>query len=776
MAADGIWGVGFSFHKGEQTGRDMQYRHLLAKKSRSPDAPDPIETLPGHTLQVIRVAKLLVEAWGETFLRSMGLPPSWGNRLHEAVTRGAFLHDLGKANHQFQRLLRQGPATLQALRHEWLSLWVLLRFPALNAWLFPDGNTLTRQAALIAAIGHHLEVESGSALVPRDGSGDSRIAVMLSHADVTTLLEQTSREITLAESFPRLQDVHVDLLADNPLSEVQSWIADAFKWWQQVSPDERRFVALAKAIVIVADLAGSALPRSGVNAVNWVEQVLSRTCGRSDLERLATRKLNGRPLRPFQSAVAGSPARITLVRAGCGSGKTTAAYLWASRHAQGRKLFVCYPTTGTATEGYVDYVLSDEMEATLIHSRSDVDLDDLQAAPDCDPDFRIRLESLASWDVPLIVCTADTVLGLVQNNRRGLFAFPAIANGAFVFDEVHAYDDRMFGSLLRFIEAFRGVPVLLMTASLPRERIKRLKELAAKLDDRLEDIPGPEDLEAIPRYRVQCGILDDGWAEVRRELARGGKILWVTNTVERAVALGQQASRQGLKPVYVYHSRYRYCDRIQRHRAVVEAFRKPAGPVLAITTQVCEVSLDLSADLLVTDLAPVPSLIQRLGRLNRYATPGTSTEPKTAIVLEPDNSLLEPDNTLPYDRQEIAEARKWLGRVSERPVSQADLAQAFMRVASDRNGQAVEPSAWLDGGPFSTTAPLREPGATIPVIRYEDKEAAQADRKQVIRLSIPMLLGPVAMEVEAWPRLGVARLAPRGRIEYSEEWGAAWRK
>jgi hypothetical protein len=44
-----------------------------------------------------------------------------------------------------------------------------------------------------------------------------------------------------------------------------------------------------------------------------------------------------------------------------------------------------------------------------------------------------------------------------------------------------------------------------------------------------------------------------------------------------------------------------------------------------------------------------------------------------------------------------------------------------------------------------------------------------------VRLAIPMLLGPVINEIGRWPRLGLARLAPPGRINYSTEWGGTWR-
>lgn len=81
-----------------------------------------------------------------------------------------------------------------------------------------------------------------------------------------------------------------------------------------------------------------------------------------------------------------------------------------------------------------------------------------------------------------------------------------------------------------------------------------------------------------------------------------------------AIAVYQQAKAEGLQPL-LYHSRFRYGDRVKHHRAVVEAFKQDQ-PVLAITTQVAEMSLDLSATLLVTQVADPAGLIQRLGRLN----------------------------------------------------------------------------------------------------------------------------------------------------------------
>jgi len=307
-----------------------------------------------------------------------------------------------------------------------------------------------------------------------------------------------------------------------------------------------------------------------------------------------------------------------------------------------------------------------------------------------------------------------------------------------------------------------------MTASLPQTRINALKGLAAKLGEPLAEIEGPQELEQICRYVLEQATLEDAWSKTVETLSRGGKVLWVSNTVDRVINLRPDALKRGVQPVLPYHSRYRYCDRISKHRAVIEAFRT-TGPVLALTTQVCEISLDLSADLLVSDLAPVPALIQRLGRLNRYVTAENPGQPRTAL-------LLKPPMPLPYEDADLRRTEKWLDKLGPAPVSQAKLGEAFLQVVAEETDSGTVTSAWLDGGPFSAPAPLREPGMTIPVIRGEDARLAKEDRRQVLRLAIPMPLGPVSKEINGWPRLGVARAAPPGRIVYSQEWGARWEK
>ena len=156
---------------------------------------------------------------------------------------------------------------------------------------------------------------------------------------------------------------------------------------------------------------------------------------------------------PFQGAVAVSESRLTLAEAGCGSGKSLAAYLWARRWCQewekdgrtGFRLIFTLPTTGTTTEHFKDYALNcgvSEDLVSLTHSRSSVDLafmaetaaqeegDDRAAKPDPREQAermlaaqQDKIESLALWGTPLIVSTTDTVLGLMGNAPSRFIAF-----------------------------------------------------------------------------------------------------------------------------------------------------------------------------------------------------------------------------------------------------------------------------------------------------------------------------------------------------------------
>jgi CRISPR-associated endonuclease/helicase Cas3 len=449
-----------------------------------------------------------------------------------------------------------------------------------------------------------------------------------------------------------------------------------------------------------------------------------------------------------------------------------AAYAWAARQHAGRQLWLTYPTTGTATEGFRDYVHGAGLAGRLEHGRAEVDLDIFGLREDgaahgegaLEPRDWDRLEALRAWGQDILTCTVDTVLGLIQNQRKGLYAWPALSESCVVFDEIHAYDARLFGSLLRFLEALPGIPALLMTASLPEARLGALRELCRRVHGvELAEVEGPADLEGLPRYRRLHS--DSPWREVESCLAAEGKVLWVSNTVERCLTVAEEAERRGLRALR-YHSRFRYVDRVHRHGEIIDGFRQE-GAVLACTTQVAELSLDLSADLLVTDLAPIPALIQRLGRLNRRGSPESHTAPAPFLVL--------PFAGLPYEPPELREAEGWLQRLGEAPLSQRSLVEAW-EPPLEQTAPARTPSTWWDGHFCTEPAPLRAASPGITVLRAEDAEDVQEGRVRAQEVALPMNPPPRALRGwRSWPQLHGLLVAPHEAITYDPLRGARWR-
>lgn len=758
---------------------------VLWAKSKQPDEREqPSMRLSGHLADVHAAAGRVLDSTADDQLRALGLDPKrYRDRLRRCVLLAAAVHDLGKANDHFQSMLtgrRDVRSNPQGLRHEWISVLIL---KTLREWLLPAAGGNDADLAIVewAVSGHHPAFDRSSPPRSCPAGAGPKIRLLTGHPDMREILCWL-RETFGLESPPTLADEVRHLVGSgNVYADLADWARSARSLWEELSRDtsEKRFVAAVKSCLIAADVAGSALPRDHPNGSQRWESItrsFANVPEPGDLATVAERRLNGAEPRPFQSEVAKSQAPVTYVKAGCGTGKTVAAYLWAAANHPTRRLHFCYPTTGTATEGFRDYLFEPEGEldclgARLFHSRRDVDFEVIlgtgKDTKDSEVEQAARREALEAWSTPIVACTVDTVLGIVQNNRRGLFAWPALAQSAFVFDEIHAYDDRLFGGLLRFLRDLPGLPCLLMTASLPKAREEALARTIRDVHGfDLATINGPSDLEQLPRYHKLPKPKNDPLPLVERELGEGGKVLWVCNTVGRVMDAAHRAAH--LSP-RIYHSRFRYVDRVERHREVVEAFTtERQEPALAICSQVAEMSLDLKGcTMLVTDLAPVPALIQRLGRLNRQARAGDPTRP--FVVVEPDASAF--GWHLPYTPAEFDAARAWLGRLPEKEIHQRHLVDSWEQAAEDPPD--LVPSAWLDGGPATSVAELREASPGITVILHDDLPEIRADRTELVKRVLPMP-PPRSADWRDWPKEQGIPIAPPGRIWYDATRGAAW--
>lgn len=756
----------------------MKFEILLAKSfDESSGKIPPYALLHTHLRYVKSAGETIFEMVGEKILENIGLNNEvWLSRLKRGLSAACLCHDIGKANDGFQRMIQGKPKLspkLQPIRHELLSALLLAEEGEVRTWalnLLSDGDKYDDAEELlecvIAAVGgHHRKLDeewNKGSIALRDGGCGQKVETFLTHKNLQTLFNgQVSKEVEFDLNKVLLNEKRIDFQFSS--NDFRDKLEDHRDWW--------RFTAVLKALTSAADVAGSALPEKTKQIREWIETNLaeSQFLTAEQMREVVKVRLNGNELRNFQKAVGNSKAKVTLVEAGCGTGKTISAYAWAEKHAVGRKLFFCYPTTGTATEGFLGYIADSKVEANLIHSRSPIDIEKtFEVADEESEEKQIRVESLNMWFPQVVVCTADTVLSLVRNNRRGWYNSPAILTASFVFDELHAYDDRMFAAVIALIKALPNTHFLLMTASLPKER----KEFLLKHIEGIEQIQTPKELEELPRYKFQK-LTDrkNAFEIAERAKKENLKILWICNTVSRTQEVFDKLKEANLS-VQTYHSRFKYEDRKQRHRDVIDGFDLDQS-MIAVTTQVAEMSLDLDADILISEIAPVPSLIQRLGRLNRRINSDNRGTPRTAYFL-----TLEEDKFLPYKKTEIENAVKWLDELIglQRSLSQADLAEYFQRlpvIDDEKLNKKSLQTNWLDKGWFAEPQEIRNPNVSVSVIMEEDKKVCLKDRKQIINKAIPMTY---SKKMKGWGELKGNLIAPPNTIAYCKNRGAEWQK
>lgn len=747
-----------------------QFNTLLAK-SYDQDSPIPTYAkLIPHLRAVERAGESIVEIAGALILQQLNLHSEiWHSRLQRAVRVASLCHDLGKANDGFQKMVRGDiHPTRQPARHELLSALLLAdNTHPVREWaleLLKDGDQNEAEMLLGCVIGavagHHLKVDEEwkkAALALQGGCGTS-LKILLHHPDFRPIFRN---QVIVSETTLSLVEGDNNFLGDRHVP----FKVKSNQWSNQLKRDAEwwRFAAAVKALVTAADVAGSAMLPEKENIRRWVHETLRERVSAIQMREVVNARLKGGNPRPFQDAIGNSRKRVTLVEAGCGSGKTAAAYLWAAYHADGKKLFFCYPTTGTATEGFIGYVAETDIEAKLIHSRAIVDLEGIaEVTDDENDDHLLRIASLNMWSPQVVICTTDTVLALVRNNRRGLYNSPAILSAAFVFDEVHAYSNRMLEAMTALIKAMPGASFLLMSASLPKSR----KDFLQKQIGEIQEVAPPSDLEAIPRYEFQRSALDQAYNDAIAALADKKRVLWICNTVKQSQLVFDTFNNLGFEASN-YHSRFKYEDRKKKHRNIVDTFsaERPLNGIIAVTTQVAEMSLDLDADLLISDVAPISALIQRLGRLNRRVTPETNGEPRKAIFVSPEKSL-------PYKEEELQLANQWIETLMQlrRPLCQVDLSNCFNELSPDEELELDIRTAWLDSGWMATPEPVREADCTVSVILPDDEPACLESYKKIIKLAIPMNYSEKRMK--GWREYKGNLIAPRGAIDYDSEKGA----
>jgi CRISPR-associated endonuclease/helicase Cas3 len=747
---------------------------LLAKSRRQ--GKEEI-TLQRHLFETEQAAEQIFRLngrWGQNwcrFFKLNGLETQEQFLLH--LRLAALFHDIGKANEDFYAAVTSPKFFQQTLRHEHLSA-LLLHLPEVRSWL-QQNRSLDLEVITGAVLSHHTKAQGENGkwrwCQPQT---KTTLQLFYSHPEINAVLDRIKKVADLPNSLRLNAGVWADRMPWSGAYEDGRNSATRLMRDVRKNPERLSLLLAVKVGLIVSDAAASGLVREGHSIEAWINEkvhaaaITDQDIATNILNPKANQLAKGQPFdwHEFQKRAATLGHRALLLAA-CGAGKTVAAWKWAEAQARERpigKVLFLYPTRGTATEGFRDYVgWAPEAEAALVHGTSRYELEAIAENPNeatqgKNYETEERLFALGLWSKRYFSATVDQFLGFMEHNYTGLCLLPALADSALIIDEVHSFDRHMFDNLISFLKTF-DVPVLCMTATLPPLRRDELIDAGLRVypnDIERIELPDLEEKEKHPRYRLEFVADENAALKIAAaEYEADNRVLWVVNTVKRCQRTVQRLTKKhSIKPL-IYHSRFRLQDRKDRHAETVAAFKQTSEAKIAVTTQVCEMSLDLDADVLITEYAPVSSLVQRFGRANRSCDRDPNFRARLIVY--------RPENEKPYTKEEISDAQNFLRDLGNEEISQRLMAEMLEKHAPLQ--RVADGSArLLEGGYYATPGAFRDANEfTKPAVLIRDLPELKAylDAKKpydALVINVPEKFAKAMEERPGWlpKHLGIA--------------------
>ena len=319
---------------------------------------------------------------------------------------------------------------------------------------------------------------------------------------------------------------------------------------------------------------------------------------------------------------------LLLIRAPTGAGKTAASLLWANQQIKNNRadrLIIAMPTRFTSNALAIS-VKDDLSETGLYHSSAWFKEfhEKAKESKEAKHEAKMLHEFARKLLTPVTVCTIDHLLMCLTLSREDHHSIAFnLAHSCVVIDEADFYDDFTQANILVLLEALNewNVPVMIMSASLPASSLEMYQSTGYKVQEIKEDTSD----NTRPRCEVKS-IQDYEKVEELSELlikcTKQPAIIYA-NTVAKAIEFYDWFGKNtGIKPM-LYHSRFTEPDKLEKEKVLIEnlgskAWKNGTANGVAILTQIGEMSINISADLMISDVCPIDRLVQRAGRLCRF--------------------------------------------------------------------------------------------------------------------------------------------------------------
>ncbi|HAV39614.1 MAG TPA: CRISPR-associated protein Cas3 [Aquificaceae bacterium] len=345
-------------------------------------------------------------------------------------------------------------------------------------------------------------------------------------------------------------------------------------------------------------------------------------------------KKQGRTPNEMQTFVRENRDKNLVIIAPTGAGKTEAGFIYLQR-----KGFFMLPYRVSANGIYMRAEGMFGDYAGLLHSSA---LSYVLEREENREDIQNNQEGTAflnyflsrNFAKPIIVSTPDQLMHFVFRYKGFEKYYATALYSKLVIDELQSYDPITLAFIVQGLEglAQNGGKFLVMTATFPEFLRERFESMGVEFKT--------FNTQEKPYHHVQ--VIDDSidnYVEKMIEFSQKAKVLVVVNTVRKAIELKEKLKNAELQNVKLLHSRFILQHRKKKEIEIMEFFNSQEKG-LWITTQLAEVSLDLDADYLFTELSTADSLIQRMGRCNRKGQ--KSTDESNVFVFTKDCSGVGP--------------------------------------------------------------------------------------------------------------------------------------
>jgi CRISPR-associated endonuclease/helicase Cas3 len=528
---------------------------------------------------------------------------------------GAIMHDIGKAHPEFQKRLTVKQRSTKVFRHEISSLLFLTVFPS---------EYHSELIEMVAS--HHKSI--------KNDSGEKGLLDLENGCDYEEFHLGKWDEWSPA-AFHLLNELGIKCSAFNKDKAIENLLFAVSFCKSKV---KERGYSEWRGLLMGADHYASAL-------INETEKQISRSFKTPDLSFYS----RTHQLYPLSFKDSSSNKKHTMVVACTGAGKTDFLF----KRTKGR-VFYTLPFQASINAMY-QRVANDlkssnpNLDIRVLHSSSMV-----VKRKNGEQEESV-LQSLFGSSIKILT---PHQLASIAFGMKGYEALMLDLKGCdIILDEIHTYTGVSQAIVLKLVQMLNQLncKIHIGTATMPTVLYKKIIEVLGT--DVIEVKLSESEMDKFNRHVIhKIDSFEESLQLISAAVKKQEKILLVHNRVSRA----QQAyiELQELYPnipILLLHSCFKRGDRNKKEQQLIGLdengnptgqFNTSQDACIVVSTQIVEVSLDISFDLMITETAPIDALIQRFGRINRKRSLDTIGQTKNIHIIKPPENENE---AKPYD-------------------------------------------------------------------------------------------------------------------------------